>query len=780
MFSSVILLGGVQASESVDSLYRQLSDVERVQQLLWADYSQSQSPIYERDFAGIYFDKPLQTAVTRANQLIAVQLDDRLNPLLNELHNLPDLYTLASLSRSDLLSTYFHYLKSVSQDRGIDFLVLPPMPDTLNRSALVLRQMQAHDPAFFLAREQLAFEPVRKRKEMAQLLQENLFWVMSTEEQSEVQRKLSRYAERLLDETPVEVRVKRMLRLRHEPRTLKPARPLPNQLGMAMSRASVVPLQREHGVLPLEVDTVCFLTNEPYGATANMLRKYAYVITEYVGINHAKAPIVLDNNAFVPEGLSTEGRQLIFIGEISHAKDLLSQLDAALLYSLESDIYNYLIPQQLFGATEATGKLPYDFPELAGFSNEPVAGKLKLGYAHPEMSGLDKEARDKIEAIVGEAIQTGSTPGAQLAIAVDGSIVLDEAYGFLTYDSLLPVDRSTLYDLASVTKVSATLLAVMKLYEQGKIHLDSSLSHYLPAYQESNKSDITIRALLAHNAGLRPYVPFWQKALSADRLEAFYYETEADLLSDKRSYGIRPTPVLIDSLKNWIVQSRLLNYDSVPHYSYSDIGFMVLHQVVEAVSGESMESFLTKHFYQPLGLTRLAFNPLEKGFDLFEIAPTEYDYYFRDELVWGVVHDRNAAVFGGVAGHAGLFANAHELLVVLQTLLQGGSYAEQQLLSPTTIDYFNRRFFPDNRRALGWDKKDDRLGNASRLATEQSFGHTGFTGTMVWADPAYNLIFVFLSNRIHPNADNYQLITRDIRTRIQDVVYEALLAKWMN
>lgn len=780
MISSVAVFAVAQASENVDSLYQQMSDVERVKQLLWANYSESQRPIYERDFAGIYFDAPLQTAVTRANQVIAVQLDERLNPLLDELQNLPDLYTLAALSRSDLLSTYFHYLKSVSQDRGIDYLVLPPLPDSLTRTAMVLRQMQAHDPSFFLGHEQLAFDAVRKKKDLLYLLNENLFLVMSTEQQREISRKLSRHAEKLLDEVPAEVRIKRTLRLRNQPRVLKALRQLPNQLGMAMSRASIVPIQREAGMLPLQVDTVCFLTNEPYGATANMLRKYAYVITEYADINRSNAPIVLDNNAFVPDGLITSGRKVVFIGEIRHAKGLLAQVDAALLYSLESDIYTYLIPQQLFGATEASGRLPYDLPELQAFTNVPVTGNLKLGYALPEMSGLDKSARDKIEAIVAEAIQTGSTPGAQLAIAVDGSIVLDEAYGYLTYDSLLPVDRSTLYDLASVTKVSATLLAVMKLYEQGKIHLDSSLSYYLPAYQVSNKANITIRALLAHNGGLRPYVPFWQKALSADRLEAFYYETEADRKSDRRSYGIRPTPVLMDSLKNWIVQSRLINYDSVPHYSYSDIGFMVLHQVVEAVAEMPMDAFLLEHFYQPLGLTRLTFNPLDKGFDLFEIAPTEYDYYFRDELVWGVVHDRNAAVFGGVAGHAGLFANAHELLVVLQTVLQGGNYGGHQLLSPATIAYFNQRFFPDNRRALGWDKKDDRLGNASRLATDQSFGHTGFTGTMVWADPAYNLIFVFLSNRIHPNADNYQLITRDIRTRIQDVVYEALLAKWMN
>jgi CubicO group peptidase (beta-lactamase class C family) len=206
---------------------------------------------------------------------------------------------------------------------------------------------------------------------------------------------------------------------------------------------------------------------------------------------------------------------------------------------------------------------------------------------------------------------------------------------------------------------------------------------------------------------------------------------------------------------------------------------MILHQLVQVVSGNTLDEYLFKNFYEPLGLKRICFNPMDHGFERFEIAPTEYDYYFRDELVWGEVHDRNAAVFGGVAGHAGLFSNARELLTIMQTLVQGGSYGGHQLLLPATINYFNQQFYPNNRRALGWDKLDEGLKNFSTFSSPASFGHTGFTGTMVWADPLYNLTFVFLSNRIYPNANNHKLNRLDIRTRLQDVVYEALITKWI-
>ncbi|MEQ8469639.1 MAG: serine hydrolase [Marinoscillum sp.] len=760
----------------VDSIYQHMSPAEKISELIWV---KTEDTNLNNSYGGVYFDQPITQNIADKAKNVAIQLDDRLNPSLADQTQLPDLFTLASITRADLLSTYFHYLKSTSKDKGIDYLILPDVAGKSEREVLLIRSMMAHDPDFFIARERIAFNNEKKKKDIIENLGGNNFWIIDESIAPMLARKIERHSEKILDRLYASNRIKQSILNKVIAEEIDQSkRRLPNKLQVEISRESIIALQRHQGILPLSRDTVCFLSNEPYGSTANMLRKYAYVITSYDDIEKSQAPVILDNDAFVPTGLIGSERMIVFVGKYENFQNHLQYTSAALIYSIESEIYDYLIPQQLFGSHNISGRLPVANNLLKGFTNEPLKGRNALGYAPPEMTGLDAEAIRKIEEIMAEAIQTGSTPGGQLAIAVDGSIILEEAYGHLTYDSLIPVDRKTLYDLASVTKVSATLLAVMKLTEQGKINLDRTVGYYLPHFINSNKQNITIKQLLSHNGGLKPYLPFWEKALTADRLETFYYETEADEKNDNRSYSIKPDVRLADSLRSWIVSSPLIKYDSIPGYNYSDIGFMILQQIVEEVAGLPLNIYLEENFYTPMGLERLTFNPLEKQFELFEIAPTEFDYYFRDELVWGVVHDRNAAVFGGIAGHAGLFSNAHELLVLIQTILQDGYYDGVQYLEPNTVATFNQRFFPNNRRALGWDKVDPIVGNASILSTEESFGHTGFTGTMIWADPAYNLIFVFLSNRIHPNSNNYQLIRRNIRTRIQDVVYEALLAKW--
>lgn len=761
----------------VDSMYTNMSDLEKVSQLIWMQPSDAQYTL-NSSFGGIYYQKPITNIPADTEQSIAVQLDERLIPLLDDSNLLPDLFTLASLQNSQLLSTYFHFLKAYSKGRGIDYLVLPALKNNHSRLDLVIKQMHAHDPEFYLLTNEISFDFSKNKKQISDFLANNSFWVIQESETDLLEKKLNRHASSILDKVQLDARIKQHLinALYDGP---KEQIQLPKKLAVEIGRESVIALSKKT-LLPLKSDTVCFLTDEPYGAMANMLRKYSFVITEYEGIIKSHAIILIDNDAAIPQSILLDERDIVFSGTKENLLPIKDKVDAALIYHLKSDIYSYLIPQQIFGSHGATGVVPGQNGEFLGFQNEPFAGLQMLGYAPAEMTGLDDLARFRIQEIMQEAISTGSTPGAQLAVAIDGSIILEEAYGHLTYDSLIPVDRSTIYDLASVTKVSATLLAAMKLYEEKRIDLDAPIETYLPNYQGSNKGYITIRALLSHNAGLRPYVPFWQRALNSDFIEPFYYQSEEDRINDKRSYGIQPNALLIDTLKNWIIQSPLLEYDSLPGYRYSDIGFMILHEIVESILQEPMDSYLYSHFYEPMGLKRTRFNPLEYGFELFEIAPTEHDYYFREELVWGEVHDRNAAIFGGVAGHAGLFSNAHELLILLQTILQYGSYGGVQYLQPETIAYFNQKFYENNRRALGWDKPDPIVGNTSLLSSELSFGHTGFTGTMIWVDPAYDLIFVFLSNRIHPNSNNYQLIRRNIRTRIQDVVYEALLAKWMN
>lgn len=772
-------VGGAYELEKADSIYQHLTPSGRLHQLVLMDTEGGEIPRQYGHLGGIYHAQPLETPQTLHGKLVVVQLDDRLNPLPGELVDLPGLYTLAALTKPDLLTSYFEYLEASSRAAGVDILVLPGVADTTSEIGVLLSRMKSYNPDFFLQKNELSFSKARRKNEIIGLFEDNQYWVVSDQGIRAVSQLLEKHSEKVLSKVDLEDRVRESILRQVNGHTSRPIGQMPNQLAVAISKASVVPLQKIPGTFPLKRDTVCFLTNQPYGSTANMLRKYAYVITAYEEIVSSNAPIILDNDSFVPPGILSEEKQVVYIGMQAGFFKHLAWIDAALLYHSASESYSYVIPQQIFGSSEITGRLPYSSPHYAQFRNNPIHGTRSLGYAPPEITGLDRIALSRIEAIMAEAIQSGCTPGGQLAIAVDGAIVLDQAYGHLTYDSLVPTERTTLYDLASVTKVTATLLAVMKLYEEGQLYLDATLGQYLPSYTGSNKEHITIRSLLAHNAGLKPYVPFWQRALTADFMETFYYENDEAQREDKRSYGIKPNTILQDTLKNWILKSPLIVYDSIPPYSYSDIGFMILHQVIETIAGQPMDQYLKEHFYTPMKLQRLTFNPLNNGFERYQIAPTEHDYYFREELVWGVVHDRNAAVFGGVAGHAGLFANAHDLTIVLQTLLQGGSYGGIQYLQPSTIGYFNQCFFEGNRRALGWDKKDDAVGNASVFSSLESFGHTGFTGTMIWADPAYDLIFIFLSNRIHPNSNNYKLIRNNIRTRIQDVVYEALMANWV-
>lgn len=788
LISSLLLIGNVANAADVyetraDSIYDHMTDVQRLRQLIWISTPSNRTLPLDDQYGGIYYEEPLAVANDHAHNTVAVQLDARMNPVVEDLKELPDMYTLAAVDQKDLLTTYFYFLRVASQERGIDHLVLPDPEDDGSRIAGLLQKMHAFDPDFYLYKSSLFFsytKDSKKKNELIETYAGNQYWVLRLEEAETMAKPLERYSEKIMLEVDMVDRIKASIlaQMQSLPEELTYLR-LPDKMAAAISRASVIPLQKESGILPLKRDTVCLITDDPFNELAMMTRKYAYLITDHHGIQKSHAPILIDNTSVVPSGLLTASRTVIFLGEMRNAASFTEIMDAALIYMHPSEQYGYLIPQQLFGTADASGKMPYAQSPLAALGNQPIYGNHSLGYAPAEQYGLDKQALEKIQSILEETIHANCAPGGQLAVAVDGSILINEPFGYLTYDSLVPVDRSTLYDLASVTKVTATLLAVMKLYETGKLDLDQTLGYYLPAYQNTNKQNITIRALLAHNGGLKAYLPFWEQTLSPDFIDAFYYNSEEDKKADRRSYGVKPGPVLTDSLRNWIRQSPLAKYDSVPGYLYSDLGYMILQEVVEKISDQKLDVFVDKNFYEPLGLHRLTFNPLKKGFERYEIAPTEYDYQFRKELVWGEVHDRNAAAFGGVSGHAGLFGTAGDLLVIYQMLLQGGDYGGRQLLQPATIAYFNQRFFPGNGRALGWDKRDERRGNASAWATDISFGHTGFTGTMVWTDPEYDLVFVFLSNRVYPNANNYQLIRRNIRTRIQDVVYESLLAKWI-
>ncbi|MBR1550024.1 MAG: serine hydrolase [Bacteroidales bacterium] len=380
-----------------------------------------------------------------------------------------------------------------------------------------------------------------------------------------------------------------------------------------------------------------------------------------------------------------------------------------------------------------------------GTSQIAVPGTDRKAVCREIVADLNLTLDHTIDSIVANAINAQATPGCQVVVLHNGRTLLNRSYGHLTYDSQSDtVTPQTVYDLASVTKVAATTLAIMKLYDMGKLKIDDKLSKYLPYLKNTDKASITIKQTMSHCARLKAFDAYWQHTTGYDSILAL----------------VAKTPL-----------------NSSEGMVYSDLGFMLLSDVVRRVSGMPLDQFVSENFYRPMGLANTTFNPTRSGIDVTRIAPTENDSLRG--LVCGMVHDPNAYAMGGVSGHAGLFSTAEEVAQLMQMLLDGGEYRGVRYLKQTTVDLFTQRHFASagNRRALGFDKQlFNPAPNAqtSQLASQNSFGHTGFTGTMVWADPDSGLVFVFLSNRVHPSAAVNLLAKMNTRTDIQTAIYNLL------
>jgi beta-N-acetylhexosaminidase len=392
--------------------------------------------------------------------------------------------------------------------------------------------------------------------------------------------------------------------------------------------------------------------------------------------------------------------------------------------------------------------------------------------------GLDVVELNKIDSISIDAIAKGAAPGCVVMVVKDGKIAYHKSFGHTSHRSDEPVTMETIYDMASVTKICATTIAIMKLYEQGKIDLKSSLGTYLPWVRGTNKENLTLENILLHQAGLVAFIPFYKETINADGIPfTKYYST-----SKNDSFNIRVAQNLYmrndwrDTLYQRILQSPL---ERGGKYVYSDNDFIFLGKIVEAVSGKTLDTFVESEFYKPLGLTATGFNPRDR-FPLNRVAPTEKEKYFRLQEIRGDVHDPGAAMFGGVAGHAGLFSDAYGIAVIMQMLLDGGVFNGKRYLQPETIDYFNAYHSGISRRGLGFDKpeKDNDKRDEPypcKTASPFTFGHTGFTGTCAWADPASKLVYVFLSNRVNPEGgDNKKLSSMNVRPKIHETIYRAM------
>jgi beta-glucosidase-like glycosyl hydrolase/CubicO group peptidase (beta-lactamase class C family) len=444
-----------------------------------------------------------------------------------------------------------------------------------------------------------------------------------------------------------------------------------------------------------------------------------------------------------------------------------------------------LVAQMLHGALPARGRLPVTasafFPLGA---STPVAPTGVLRYTLPEAAGVSTADLQGIDDVVSTGLREGAFPGCQVLVARNGQVLWNKAYGRQTSGGR-PVKTDDLYDLASVTKVAGTTLAVMKLYDEGRLALDAPLARYLPevAARYPAHGAIVLRDLLTHQAGLVAFVPYHRKLVRDGRLRADAFAATADAEHPVRvAEGCYMRSAFQDSLWAAMLEAPV---GKRGEYLYSDLDFHLLARVVERVAGEPLDVYLERTFYRPLGLATMGYRPLER-FPSVRIAPTEDDRGFRMRLLQGDVHDQGAAILGGVAGHAGLFSNAGDLAVLLQMVLDGGVYGGVRYFTDSTVATFTRCQFclpgappagNGNRRGLGWDKPQPpgKPGPACECVSYLSFGHTGFTGTQVWVDPVDRSIYVFLSNRVNPSAENKKLGELNIRTRIQEVVHEAFV-----
>jgi len=439
-----------------------------------------------------------------------------------------------------------------------------------------------------------------------------------------------------------------------------------------------------------------------------------------------------------------------------------------------------VVPQVLFGALPARGRLPVTvsptIPVTAGIA---TADLHRLRYAVPESQGLNSRVLAQIDNIALESQTYAAAPGCQVLVAKNGTVVFDQSYGYCTYDQSQPVTSSTLYDLASVTKVAGTLQAVMFLKDQGKLNLEDKVAAYLPELARTNKREMTIRDVLLHQAGLKPGIPTWERTINSNGLKpTFYASIRSDDFPNEVAPGEYSTKAADDSVWAWTMRSSLLPKIKGKYPTeYSDLSFIVMKRVCEKVLKQPIENFLQDNFYRPLGLGSMTYNPLQR-FPKSCIAPTEKDTYYRREQLQGTVHDQTAALVGGVGGHAGLFATANDLAVLMQMNLQNGNYGGAHFFQSPVVSEFARPQAAGSRRGLGWDHGDPSKpeGPTSHLAPASTFGHTGFTGTCVWMDPDNQILYIFLSNRVYPDAGNNKLRQYNIRTRIQEVIYKSLAA----
>ena len=429
-----------------------------------------------------------------------------------------------------------------------------------------------------------------------------------------------------------------------------------------------------------------------------------------------------------------------------------------------------LVAQSIFGA----------IPMRNNQGKIMTIGGLRLGYAPPEIEGMNSAFLEhKIDSIAKVSIELGAFPGMQVLVAKGGNVVFHKAYGYHTYDNKKNVQLTDLYDFASLSKITTALPALMKLHSEGKFDIDQPLKTYFPKFKKSNKSNLIYRDILAHQAGLQPWIPYWKSTIKKNGK----YKWRTFKTKYSKRYNVKITDHLFLHRKykkriyKAICKSPVSNDKT---YKYSGLAFYLFPKIISDLTHSDFETYLKKNIYEPLGAYTLTYNPL-RFFPLDRIIPTERDTFFRHVQIHGTVHDEGAIMMGGVSSNAGLFGTANDLAKLAQMYLNKGTYAGQRFIAEKTLEEFTKCQFPENnnKRGLGFDKPlleyDAAKSSVAKSASASSYGHSGYTGTFVWIDPKYDLIYIFFSNRVYPTRNNRKLYILNIRPQIHQAIYDSFL-----
>ena len=456
-----------------------------------------------------------------------------------------------------------------------------------------------------------------------------------------------------------------------------------------------------------------------------------------------------------------------------------TNLEAVLVAYQNSEIAQEITAQTIFGAIEASGKLPIsiknEFPEGTGIITKSLQ---RLQYSIPEAVGMSSKKLARIDSVATVVLEEKMSPGLQVLVARKGVVVYEKSFGYHTDKKKNPVKNSDVYDVASLTKILASLPMLIKAEEEKKIALSSSVRKIAPRFKKSNKDTVTVQEILSHYGQLKAWIPFYkltQDSITNKNLKKFYSSKKTKKFTIKVAENLFLNSSFKDSIYKYI---RDAEQREKPGYKYSDLGYYIFKEALEKRYKKDLNVLVDDEFYEPLGANRMSYLPLAK-FDKLSIVPSEKDSYFRHQLLHGYVHDMGAAMLGGVGGHAGLFANSNDVAKMMQLYLQKGYYGGKRYFKAATFNKFNKRYYSDKkvRRGLGFDKPqlDSTIMATCGCVSDESFGHSGFTGAYTWADPVSGILYVFLSNRVFPTMENYGLVDQDIRTKIQQIIQEAIL-----